>query len=248
MKKRLLHMKTKAKTDTLSIFKAGQNYVRIDQYAKGIPFLKRCIDLNYAEPNVYYSLSQAYEKLKDSDNAESILAEGITKFPESKADFTKKLGYLYFNSGKYEKAVSCLETALESEPENETFLYLYGSSLDKLKKYNESAAAFEKILATNPDHKKSITKLGLVYYKQTDYLYKKEKKRYESIKNPSRVDYHNFNQKLESISLGYKKALPMLEKAHQMSPKNKSIIGCLAVAYKRLDMKDKEAEMMKLLN
>jgi tetratricopeptide (TPR) repeat protein len=233
--------------DTLSIYKAGQCYSRSKQFANAIPFLTRCIELNYPEPGVYSALSNAYEGLKDKEKAEATLEEGITKFPEAKTEYTKKLGYLYFNSGKYDKAVTCLETALESDPNNETFLYLYGSSLDKLKKYNGAAAAFEKVLVSNPNHKKSITKLGLVYYKQVDYKYKKEKKRYEAIKSPSRVDYHNYTQKVAAISQEYKKALPMLEKALELSPKNKAIISCLSVSYKRLKMKDKEAAMNTLL-
>ncbi len=235
------------KQDTLCIFKAGQSYSRSKQYNKAIPFLTKCIELNYAEPGVYIALSSAYEGLKNKDKAESTLVDGIAKYPNSSAEFTRKLGYLYFNSGKYEQAVSSLKKALEASPNDETFLYLYGSSLDKMKKYDESVQAFEKILANNPSHKKTIVKLGLVYYKQTDSKYKSAKKRYAAIKKPSRVDYHNFTQKLVTVSKGYNKALPHLEKAHQLSPKNKAIISCLSVSYKRLKMKDKEAKMNALL-
>ncbi len=233
--------------DTLSVYKTGQLYARSKQYPKAIPFLKQCIELNYQEHGVYIALSDAYSGLKQKNEAETVLEEGISKFPAAKSDFIKKLGYLYFNSGKYDKAVTTLKSALEVEPNNETFLYLYGSSFDKLKKYDESAQAFEKVLEINPNNKKAITKLGLVYFKRTDAKYKKEKKRYESMKSPSRVDYHNYTQKVASISKEFSKAVPLLEKAHQLSPSNKAIITCLSITYKRLKMKEKEAEMNKLL-
>ena len=95
--------------------------------------------------------------------------------------------------------------------------------------------------------KNSIKKLGVIYFKQTDYLYVKETKRYEAMKNPTRVDYHNSTKKLEQIAKGYTKALPYLEQAHANSPKDKAIISCLSVAYRRLKMEEKAAQMAALL-
>ncbi len=234
-------------TDSLCIFKAGQNFVRCKQYAKALSFLNRSVEINYNDAQVYLSLSQAYEGLKQYNEAITPLENGIKIYSDSQLSFLKRLGYLYFKTGKYQQAIDNLNQALALEPEDENLLFLAANSYDKLENYDSAIESLEKILSINPNHKKSVYLLGLEYYKQTDAEYKKEKKRYEALKSPSRVDFHNSTVKLDSISQRYKKALPYFEKALESSPANKSIAGCLAVCYKRLDMKDKEAEIVKLL-
>jgi len=234
-------------TDSLCIFKAGQNFVRCKEYAKALSFLNRSIDINYPDAQVYISLSQAYEGLKQYNEAINALENGMKIYSDSQLSFLKRLGYLYFKTGKYQQAIDNLNQALALEPEDENLLFLAANSYDKLENYESAIESLEKILSINPNHKKSIYLLGLEYYKQTDAEYKKEKQRYEAMKAPTRVDFHNSTVKLDSISQGYKNALPYLEKAYQSAPTDKNILSCLAICYKRLDMKDKEAEILKLL-
>ncbi|MBK3517695.1 tetratricopeptide repeat protein [Carboxylicivirga marina] len=238
---------SEGKADAFSYFKAGQNYAKAKQYAKALPVLDKARANNYDEADLYLSYGDAYAGLKKFDLAEKELLAGKEKYAANSAEFTKKLGYLYFNSGQYDKAVESLSAAIEQEPNNYTYHYLLGSSYERLKKYKEATVELEKVVAIKSNHKNSIKKLGVIYFKQTDYLYTKETKRYEGMKNPTRVDYHNSTKKLEQIAKGYTKALPYLEKAHAFSPKDKAIISCLNVSYRRLKMEEKAAEMSSLL-
>lgn len=235
------------KVDTFCLFKAGQNYTRAKQFDKALPLLEKAYGMNYSQPDLFLSLSDAYSGLKKFDKAESILKEGKSRFEEKEEEFNKKMGYLFYNSGQYDKAVTALEMAMAQSPQNVTFLYLHGSSLEQLKKYPEAIQSLENVLLLKPNHKNATKKLGVIYFRQTDYLYEKETKRYESMKNPTRVDYHNSTKKLEGISQGYEKALPFLEESHEASPKDKAIISCLSVAYRRLKMAEKADQMKALL-
>lgn len=233
--------------DELCIFKAGQNYVKIKMYDKAIPFLTKSINNKYNNHQAYICLADAFEGMKNYAEAESTLINGKAIFPDYKSEFIKSLAYLYFNSQQYEKATSSLEIAIEEDDKNVSFRYLYASSFEKMKNYKSAVTEFENLLTIDPEHAKTVKKLGFIYFKQTDFLYKKEIKRYEAIKNPSRVDYHNSKKKLTEISQGYKKALPYLEKTHQKYPEDKTIMSCLSVAYRRLDMDIKANEMKALL-
>jgi len=235
------------KADAFSYFKAGQNYSKAKDYATAIDQLNKARANNYAEADLYLSYGDAHAGLKQFTEAEEELLKGKDLFPDRTDEFTKKLGYLFFNSGQYDKAVDYLGTAIAQEPNNYTYHYLLGSSYERLKKYKEATLELEKVLAINPKHKNSTKKLGLIYFKQNDYLYNKEKKRYESMKNPTRVDYHNSTKKLEEIAKGFEKCIPYLEKAYEMSPKDKAIINCLSVAYRRMKMDEKAAQMAALL-
>lgn len=233
--------------DELCIFKAGQNYVKVKMYDKAIPFLTKSINNNYDNYQTFLSLADAFEGLKNYTEAENALLKGSSLFPNNKTEYIKSLAYMYFNSKQYDKAVSSLENAINEDSTNVSYLYLYATSFEKLKNYKRATTEFEKLLAIDPNHTKSLKKLGFIYFKQTDYLYKKEMKRYEALNNPSRVDYHNSKKKLTQISQGYKKALPHLEKTHQLYPNDKTIISCLSVVYRRLNMDTKADEMKALL-
>ncbi|WP_185968969.1 lipopolysaccharide assembly protein LapB [Carboxylicivirga sp. M1479] len=233
--------------DAFSYFKAGHNYAKAKKYSKAVDLLTKARNNAYDEADLYLAFGDAYAGVKNFSDAEKELLAGKEKYAERNAEFTKKLGYLYFNSAQYEKAVSCLSTAIANEPGNYNYHYLLGSSYERMKKYTEATAELEKVLTLRTNHKNSIKKLGVIYFKQTDYLYSKETKRYEAMKNPTRVDYHNSTKKMEEIAKGYHKALPYLEKAHAMSPKDKAIINCLSVSYRRLKMEEKAAQMAALL-
>ncbi|WP_430811127.1 MULTISPECIES: tetratricopeptide repeat protein [unclassified Carboxylicivirga] len=233
--------------DAFSFFKAGQNYVKVKSYAKALTMLEKAQANNYEEANLYAAMGDAQAGLKQFDKAEQTLLKGKKLFPDQQAEFTKKLGYLYFNSRQYDQAVECLNAAIQVEPNNYTYHYLLGSSYERLKDYQLAATELEKVVALHPNHKNSIKKLGVIYFKLTNHLYEKETKRYEALKSPTRMDYHNSTQKLEEIALDYKKSLPYLEKAHSFSPKDKAIIACLSVAYRRLKMEEKAAQITPLL-
>ncbi|MCU4157248.1 tetratricopeptide repeat protein [Carboxylicivirga sp. A043] len=235
------------KTDAFCYFKAGQNFAKAKKYTNAIPMLDKARTNHYDEVDLYLSYGDAYAGVKQFAEAEKELLSGKEKYADKGAEFNKKLGYLFFNSGQYEKAVEYLQVALESEPNNYTYHYLLGSSYERMKKYKEATIELEKVVALKSNHKNSIKKLGVIYFKQTDYLYNKETKRYEAMKNPTRVDYHNSTKKLEQIAQGYTKALPYLEKAHAFSQKDKAIISCLSVSYRRLKMEEKAAKMAELL-
>ena len=239
---------TGQKTDAFSYFKAGQNYTKAKQYKRALPLLDKARENAYEEADLYLVYGDAYAGAKQFKEAEKELLAGKEKYAENTADFTKKLGYLFFNSAQYEKAVQYLKVAIEQEPDNYTYHYLLGSSYERMKNYSAATDELEKVVKSKPDHKNSIKKLGVIYFRQTDYLYTKETKRYEAMKSPTRVDYHNSTKKLEQIAQSYRKALPFLEKAHAASPKDKAIIGCLSIAYRRLKMEDKAEKTAALLN
>lgn len=235
------------KTDAFSFFKAGQNYAKAKNYTKALELLNKANENGYKDVDLYFSLGDTYAGLNRNEDAETVLLEGKALYAAQTNEFIKKLGYLYFNSEQYDKAIGYLKDALVNEPGNYAYHYLLGSSYERTRDYKMAVEELEKVVALSPGHKNSIKKLGVIYFKQTDYLYEKETKRYEALKTPSRVDYHNSTRKLEEIAQGYKKALPYLEQSHEFSPSDKAIISCLSVAYRRLKMDEKAAKMAELL-
>ncbi|MCU4175384.1 tetratricopeptide repeat protein [Carboxylicivirga sp. N1Y90] len=236
------------KSDAFMYFKAGQCYNRVKRYDNALPLLNEAKQNGYDEVDLYISLGDAYVGKKDYKQAEEALLKGREKDEERELDINKKLAFTYLNSKQYEKSVEVINAGLAVEPNDVSLLYYLGSSYQRLKKYPEACESLERVLEVDPNHKNATKMLGVLYFKLTDHKYNVETKRYEALKNPSRVDYHNSTKKMEQISKGYSKSLPYLEKAHSNSPKDKSIISCLNVAYRRLKMENKADEMSQLLD
>lgn len=236
------------KSDTFCIFKAGQNFVRIKNYEEGVEFLDKALSLNYSDKSLYLYLGTCYDGLKKHDEAVVFFKKGMELYPEEKVNYLKKLAYHYYNVKNYKEAVSTIDKALILTPGNSKLLYLKGNSLGNLNNYNEAISIYESILSKEPDNKKVISKMGVMIYKKTEVSYKKEVNRYEKMKNPDRIDYHNYRKKIDQLNLGYSKALTYLEKARADKPNDKSILNCLMITYSRLNMKDKANEIKALLD
>lgn len=230
--------------DTVCIYHAGANYARIDQHEKAIPFLQECIELKYNEGKASRLLSDAFFSLKDVENAETVLLKGKSSVPEEELEFDKKLAYLYFNSGQYEKSAEVLETVITQAPQNKNYLYLYGFSLERIKKYKEAMAVFEEMQQLFPGDKRARKMRGIVLFELTDERNTREVENYESNKNAKLEDYITTKKRLENINAGYEKARLLLEESLKDYPNDKQIIHTLYKTYKK-QFKEEEAAKMK---
>ena len=229
--------------DTISIYRAGYNYARIDQYEKAIPFLQECIDLKYNEGRASRLLSDTYFRLKNIEKAETVLLTGKTNCPEDQFEFDKKLAYLYYNSGQYEKAAEGFERLDAVVPGNKNYMYLYGFSLERLKKYEEAVVVFEEMQQLFPGDKRAKKMLGIALFELTNELNEKEVKRYELMKNAKLEDYIITKRKLEKINMGYEKARVILEESLVDYPKDMLIVRSLYAIYNKQFKEDKATEM-----
>lgn len=229
--------------DTVSIYHAGVNYARIDEHAKAIPYLEEAIQLNYNVGRASRLLSDAYYHQKEMDKAESVLLSGKDACPQDEFEFDKKLAYLYFNSGQYEKAATTFQKVNEASPGNKNYLYLYGFSLERLKKYKEAISVFEQVEQQFPRYKKAIKMLGITLFEQADALNSETVKSYETNKGAKLEDYISTKRKLENIDQIYEKARLKLEESLDNYPNDKQIVNALYVIYKKQKKEDKANQM-----
>jgi tetratricopeptide (TPR) repeat protein len=230
--------------DTVCIYHAGANYARINQHQKAMPFLQESIELEYNVGRASRLLSDAFFGLKDVEKAEAVLLAAKSNVPEEEFEFDKKLAYLYFNSGQYEKSAEVFEKMIALEPQNKNYLYLYGFSLERIKKYQEALAIFEEMQQLFPDDKRATKMLGIVLFELTDERNTKEVANYESNKGARLEDYITTKKRLENINAGYEKACLLLEQSLKDYPNDKQLIHTLYMTYKK-QFKEEEAAKMK---
>jgi tetratricopeptide (TPR) repeat protein len=234
-------------TDTVCFYRAGSNYLKIDQYGKAIPFFEKSVRLGYMESQSCLLLSDAYWGLKNTEKAEDVLLAGKIKAAENVSDFDKKLAYLYFNTGKYKEAAVEFSKLNDLFPGKKNYMYLYGFSLERIKEYDQAIQLLEAVQKEFPGDKKSKKILGITYFEQTDSLNTAEIKRYESKTDAGLEDYIGTKKRLDRINAGYEKARIILEESLSDYPDDKSIINVLYQIYKKQKDNNKAAQMEKLL-
>lgn len=240
--------KAQNELDTACVYRAGMDYVKIDQFDKAIPLLEETLTLNYNAGRTSRLLADAYVGKKEYGKAEEILLKGKESTPEEALEFDKKLAYLYFNTGQYEKAAESFQVVNEASPGNKNYMYLYGFSLERIKKYDEAIAIFNNMQELFPGDKRSKKMLGVTMFEKTDDMNEAEVQRYEAAKKANQAkleDYIGTKKRLENINAGYEKARVILEESLAEYPNDQLLISSLYKLYKKQNNEAKAEQMKK---
>ena len=77
-------------------------------------------------------------------------ADCVKKSPNKSRPYVN-LGFSYFGSGEYDKAVPLLERAIQLDPNNASAYFTYGIILQKTGEINQAIHVLKKSLEIDPD-------------------------------------------------------------------------------------------------
>ncbi|RGP16411.1 tetratricopeptide repeat protein [Parabacteroides gordonii] len=205
-----------------------------------IKALERAKDTDFRQNDIYQYLAYEYQQAKDTVNFEKVLEEGMAKFPNEEY-YLMNLINNYIYSGRNEKAIEYLNTAIAKDPNNSQLYHVMGMVYETgLKDYANAEKYFSKALELNPEAVESLSSLGRVYYNQGV-----NKQGEANMINDSK----KYQEELTVAKDLFKKALPYFEKAHQLKPDESEYKIALRGIYYNLNMGPEleaiEAEMNK---
>lgn len=205
-----------------------------------IKALSRAKDTDFRQNDIYQYLAYEYQQAKDTVNFEKVLEEGMAKFPNEEY-YLMNLINNYIYSGRNEKAIEYLNTAIAKDPNNSQLYHVMGMVYETgLKDYANAEKYFSKALELNPEAVESLSSLGRVYYNQGV-----NKQGEANMINDSK----KYQEELTVAKDLFKKALPYFEKAHQLKPDESEYKIALRGIYYNLNMGPEleaiEAEMNK---
>ncbi len=211
----------------------------LKDYDRAKKYFQVMIDKGFREGRPYSNLAQI---LKTQDNTEGmmeVVKKGRAKYPEDASLIIEELNY-YLSTGKDKEAEANLQLAISKDPKNHQLYFALGSIYDKLSTPEDVAKkpskeeyralrtkaedAYRKALAIDPNYFNAVYNLGALFFNEAgetfktlgdikdDAAYEKEKKRAEEL---------------------LQKALPYLEQAHQLEPKDKNTLISLKELYYR---------------
>ncbi len=200
---------------------------------KALDNLKKSIDYNIQQYDIYETYIALSSELGDDDNYEYGLIREKAVFPDLGYLVEPKLVNHYVKTKQYEKLIEASENILKSDPTNADYQYYIGYAHQNLGDRDKAESAYLEALKVDPDHLNSNMGLAILFYKQASSEYTSQKKKYEKISNPSRLDYDKYKKSLAHSKTIYNKAIPYALKAYDIKPSN-NMKGILYASYMRV--------------
>jgi len=215
--------------DTGMYYNAGLAAVNCNKFDEAIKFFNKCADMKYMGITPYYQIYQSYLGLGDTVKAESVLT-GLPKlFPDDKT-ITLQLIDLYLKSSKFSEAEKYIKVAKETEPNNYSLYFAAGIMYLNQSRFDEAIVELSKSIDLNPEVYDTQYGLGAAYINKAADMFTKANEI---------MDVKKYTEAIDEANTVYAKALPYMEKAHELNPNDTYALRMLKELYYRLKQTDK---------
>jgi tetratricopeptide (TPR) repeat protein len=216
-------------TDTGMYYNAGLAAMNSGKHEEAIKYFEKCAEMKYLGITPYYQISQSYLETGDTAKAEALLKSLPDKFPGDK-NINLQLIDLYIKAGKNDEALKYLAVAKADDPENYSLHFAEGIIYLNQNKYDEAIAGLTKSVELKSDLYDSQYGLGAAYVNKASDMF---------VKANDIMDVNKYNAAIEEAMKVFAKALPYMEKAHELKPDDVYAMRSLKELYYRLKMTDK---------
>jgi len=220
---------------TTVYYSAGFSAQLLGDTAKAIEYYQASISPKLKKSNIYINLSNLYLKTDQTDKALETAQKGLEVIPGN-LDLLITEANIYMHNGEAKKANELLSKAAEKDPQNYELQYAIGINYDKMAQdtamseemkaasFKASIEAYKRALDIKPDYFNAAFNLGAMYYNsaankltEAGNLPMSETKKYDELKASAIEDF--------------KLAIPVLENAHKIDPKDHNTMVMLRTAY-----------------
>ena len=231
------------KIDTASIFNAGLSAELGKDETNAIKYYSKLVELKYPQAPVYSSLAVMYINKGKFDEAKAVIEKGKIQFPDN-FDMLIAETNVFLKTGQTEKALNALESALKKDTTNQTIYFAVGANYNILGNdvtkpadfraacYQKAEKAYLKALSIKPEYFDATYNLGALYVNKASGIIE------EANKLPL-TETAKYDKLKGDADVFLKQAIPYLEKAHKLEPKDMSSMSALKEIYARLQMEDK---------
>lgn len=237
--------------DTTSLANCALVADRAAIYDKAKMYYQKMIDNKQGYGNTYSSLVNVYLNMKDTVGAMEVLKKGRVTYPNDiNLVITETNYFLKTNNSK--EALNNLNIAIAAKPADANLYLVRGNIYDNLanpkdaankdvekpkdyeKLMSQAETDYKKAIELKPDYFDALYNLGVLYNNHGVALNKLADVITDNAKYKAANDL---------ATAEFAKALPILEKALQVSPKDKSTMYALKQIYARTQQPDKVKEI-----
>ncbi len=187
------------------------------------------------------------DKFKNASESER--AEINAKVRRNEEQFTaaqwNNKGLEFYNSGEYNKAIECLNKAIELNPALDMAFCNLGATYNLLGNYEKAAEYLNEAVKLNSQNDFAWNNLGLLYKQQGKYNQAVEYYNTALELNPKNsVAWYNLALTYNSLG-NYHQAVDCYEEAVKLNPNDSVIWNNFGFAYRKLNQYDKAIECYK---
>jgi len=221
------------KTDSLAYYNAGLAADRQGNKEDALKFYSKCAEIGYNSPDSDMLTSSLLRELKRTDEAIEVIKRGRAKFPNDKG-LLLELVNIDLSKGDNAAAEKSLTDAIAAAPNNKQLYFAIGSVYDKLDQPEKAVGAFKKALELDSMYEDAAYSLGAHYVN----LGAKGKEAADALPFG---DPH-YDETIKKADAEYMKAIPYLEQAVRINPKNTDVLNTLFQLYRKVGNAEKSAE------
>ena len=140
----------------------GRSLISEKEYTEGISELKKSIELDPDNIQIYLDLARAYVGLKDFPIAEQTLKDALAKHPDS-TQLVTALGDFYAIQQKTEEAEAQYRKAIALDPDNEGLYVKLALFFQAYQKFDQAETTYQQLVAEKPGSEKPHLFLGDFY-------------------------------------------------------------------------------------
>ncbi len=169
----------------------------------------------------YRAYGAALEKKGNPEEAEKIIDEGLSKFPQDANLLVEKINK-YLADAKYTDALTYVNNLLSVEPNNDGALFIKGLAYEKIGNEDSVVYYYLKSAEINPKNVKPWNNLGALYVNKANAIIEQMNKLGNTAEDTKKYD-----ELKEQRKALYLKAKPYLEKANEIEPGDAQITRTL---------------------
>ncbi len=217
--------------DTVIIFNTGLAAFNAQDYDKAIKYYSESAKHGYSGARSYSLVAQAYQAKLDTVGALNALKEGFEKYPDDNL-ILESMIQIYMDLNKSDEAMRYLEMAIERDPTVPRYLFAQGALYEKLNNEDKAIETYTKAIGVDPEFFDAYYNLGALYYN-------KGVKQMETAKEVPANDNARYLAESAKADIWFEKALPYMEKCHEIKAEDKMTLESLKNLYYRMKQMDK---------
>lgn len=219
--------------DTAIVYNAALAAYNAKDWDRAIKYLNRTVSLNYKSGDPILLLHNVYVEKKDVESQVSNLKRGFELFPQDDRILSQLIN-IYLENKKNAEALTYLDAAIKQDPNNSSFYYAKGVLYAQSDKFDDAVKNYNIALEKDPNSFNALYNLGVLYYNKGV-----EK---TNLANDIK-DLKLYNSAKSDANSYFEKALPFMERASSINPKDIEVLQSLKGLYYRFERMDKYNEI-----
>lgn len=223
--------------DTLSYYNSALAYERLKDNENAAKMWSKCAELKYGGADAYSGMANAYRAAGKEDESLKALRAGRQAYPKDQGLIISEVNY-HLSKGDNASAEKAINEAITLDSKNATLFFALGSVYDNLKNYAKAEESYKKAIELDGKYFDALYNLGAMKYNEGAETMNKIK---------DIADDTQYNAEKAKADAKFKEALPYIEKAREVNPKDKDNLMMLKNIYMRTGDSAKAAEINNLL-